>query len=50
MQYLMPVHYYSGEPEVLLAVREAKIENAKLLRRERNMERRKGGDMAGAFS
>ena len=46
----MPEQYYRGEPEILLAVLEEKIENAKLLRRERNMERRKGGDMAGAFS
>ena len=46
----MPVQYYRGEPEVILAVREAKIENAKLLRRERNMKRRKGGEMAGTFS
>ena len=50
MQYLMPVQYYRGEPEVLLAVREAKIENAKLLRREKNMERRKRGEMAGTVS
>ena len=50
LQYLMPVQYYRGEPEVLLAVREAKIENAKLLRREKNMERRKGGERAGTFS
>ena len=50
LQYLMPVQYYRGEPEVLLAVREAKIENAKLLRREKNMERRKGGEMAGTVS
>ena len=49
-QYLMPVQYYRGEPEVLLAVREAKIENAKLLRREKNMERRKRGEMAGTVS
>ena len=46
----MPGQYYRGEPKVPLAVREAKIENAKPLRRERNMERRKGGETAGTFS
>ena len=50
MQYLMLVQYYRGELEVLLAVREAKIENSKLLRRERNMKERKGGETAGTFS
>ena len=50
MQYLTPVQYYRGEPEVLLAVREAKIEKAKLLRKERNMEARKGGETAGTVS
>lgn len=45
LQYLTPVQYYRGEPEVLLAVREAKI-----LRKERNMEERKGGETAGAVS
>lgn len=50
LQYLTPVQYYRGEPEVLLAVREAKIEKAKILRKERNMEERKGGETAGAVS
>ncbi len=50
LQYLMLVQYYRGELEVLLAVREAKIENSKLLRRERNMKERKGGETAGTFS
>ena len=50
LQYLMPVQYYRGEPEVLLAVREAKMEKAKILRKERNMKERKGGETAGTFS
>ena len=50
LQYLTPVQYYRGEPEILLAVREAKIEKAKLLRKERNMEARKGGETAGTVS
>ena len=50
LQYLTPVQYYRGEPEILLAVREAKIEKAKLLRKERNMEERKGGETAGTVS
>ena len=49
LNYLMPIQYYRGEPEILLAVREAKIENAKILRKERNIEKRKGGVMAGSL-
>ena len=47
LQYLTPVQYYRGNPEVLLAVREAKIEKARILRKERNMKLRKGGETAG---
>ena len=47
LQYLTPVQYYRGEPEVLLAIREAKIERARILRRERNMKFRRGGETAG---
>ena len=50
LQYFTPVQYYSGEPEILLAVREAKMEKAKILRKERNMKERKGGETAGTFS
>ena len=50
LQYLTPVQYYMGEPEILLAVREAKIEKAKLIRRENNMLKRKGGEKAGSVS
>ena len=47
LQYLMPVQYYRGEPEILLAVREAKMEKAKSIRREENMKNRKGGVATG---
>ncbi len=47
LHYLMPVQYYRGDPDVLLAVREAKIENAKSIRREENMKYRKGGVATG---
>ena len=47
LHYLMPIQYYRGEPDVLLAVRETKIDMARLLRKERNMTKRKGGEMAG---
>ena len=50
LNYLIPKQYYRGEPDVLLAVREAKIEKARILRRERNMEMKKGGEMAGTVS
>ena len=42
LNYLIPKQYYKGEPYVLLAVREAKIEKAGVLRREKNMIKRKG--------
>ncbi len=47
LQYLTPKQYYRGEPDVLLAVREAKIEKARILRRVANMKERKGGETAG---
>ena len=50
LHYLTPAQYYRGDPDVLLAVREAKIEKAKQLRKERNMEIRKGGELAGTIS
>ena len=42
LNYLPPKEYYGGEPEVLLAVREAKLETAKKIRRENNKENKKG--------
>ena len=48
LNYLTPVQYYRGEPDILLAVREAKIEKARILRKGRNMEKGNGGEMAGS--
>ena len=50
LHYLTPVQYYRGDPDLLLAIREAKVEKAKLLRKERNMRERKGGETAGTVS
>ena len=50
LNYLTPAQYYRGDPDVLLAVREAKIEKAIILRNERNMEMKKGGVTAGTVS
>lgn len=50
LHYLTPVQYYRGNPDVLLAVREAKIEKARILRKERNMKIMKGGETAGTVS
>ena len=50
LNYLRPVDYYRGDPQVLLAIREAKVEAAKRIRREDNMKDRKGGVAAGSVS
>lgn len=50
LRYLTPAQYYRGDPDVLLAVREAKIEKAGILRKGRNMKRTNGGEMAGTVS
>ena len=50
LNYLTPIQYYRGDPDVLLATREAKIERARILGRERNMKERKGGEKAGTVS
>ena len=47
LQYLTPVQYYRGNPEEILRIREPKIERARILRRERNMKFRRGGETAG---
>ncbi|MCW6169340.1 MAG: hypothetical protein LVQ96_04470 [Thermoplasmatales archaeon] len=44
------IQYYMGNPEELLRIRESKIEKARILRRERNMTERKGGETAGTVS
>ena len=50
LNYLTAKQYDRGNPEELLRIRESKIEKARILRRERNMKERKGGEMAGAGS
>ena len=50
LHYLTPAEYYRGNPDELLRIRESKIEKARILRRERNMKERKGGEMAGTGS
>ena len=50
LNYLTPMPYYRGNPEKLLRIRESKIERARILRRERNMKERKGGETAGTVS
>ena len=50
LHYLTPIQYYRGDPDLLLAIREAKIEKARILRREENMKGRKGGETAGSVS
>lgn len=50
LQYLMQVQYYKGDPDVLLAGREAKIEKTKLIWRDNNMLKGKGGETARTVS
>ena len=50
LNYLKPIQYYRGNPEEILRIRESKIERARILRREMNMEERKGGETAGTIS
>ena len=50
LNYLPPKEYYRGEPDVLLAVREAKLEMGKKIRRETNMENKKRGEITGIVS
>ena len=50
LEYLTPRQYYRGNPEDLLRIREAKMEKARILRKERNMRERKGGETAGVVS
>ncbi|MHB1440878.1 MAG: transposase [Cuniculiplasma sp.] len=39
LNYLPPTEYYRGDPDVRIAVREAKMEMAKRIRKENNIER-----------
>jgi hypothetical protein len=50
LKYLTPRQYYRGNPDDLLRIREAKLEKARILRKERNMRERKGGETAGVVS
>ena len=50
LHYLTSIYYYRGDPDLLLAIRESKIEKARTLRKEENMRERKGGAMAGSIS
>ena len=50
LNYLTPIQYYRGNPGEILKIRKSKIEKARILRRERNMKERKGGETAGSVS
>ena len=50
LNYLTPIQYYGGNPDGIIRIRESKIERARILRRERNMKERKGGETAGTVS
>ena len=50
LNYLTPKQYYRWKPKILLAIREAKIEKAKIIRRENNMLKRNGGETPGTVS
>ena len=50
LQYLTPMQYYRGNPVELLNIRESKIERARIMRKEKNMRERKGGEVAGTVS
>ncbi|EQD57590.1 Integrase, catalytic core domain protein, partial [mine drainage metagenome] len=47
LNYLPPMEYYRGDPDVRIAVREAKMEMAKRIRKENNMKDRNGGEATG---
>ena len=50
LNYLTSMQYYRGNPEEILRIMESKIEKARILRREKNMKERKGGETAGTLS
>jgi hypothetical protein len=50
LNYLTLIQYYRGNPEELIRISESKIEKVRILRRERNMKERKGGETAGTVS
>ena len=47
LNYLTPKDYYRGNPDELLYIREEKMRIGRMKRKERNMKKRKGGEMAG---
>ena len=50
LNYLTPRDYYRGNPDELLYIREEKLRIGRMKRKERNMNKRKGGEMAGPVS
>lgn len=48
LNYLTPSQYYKGNPGELLNFREGKLEMARIMRKEMDMNKRKGGEMAGS--
>ena len=50
LHYLTPRDYYRGDPEDLLRTRQFKIDNARKIRKERNIMKRKGGEVAESTS
>ena len=48
--YLTPRDYYMGDPDDLLRTRQFKIDNARKIRKERNIMKRKGGEVAESTS
>ncbi|MCL4448038.1 MAG: integrase core domain-containing protein [Thermoplasmatales archaeon] len=50
LNYLTPSQYYRGNPGDLLNIREGKLEMARIMRKETNMNKRKGGEMAGSHT
>ncbi len=50
LHYLTPKDYYRGDPDNLLRTRQFKIDNARKIRKERNIMKRKGGEVAESTS
>ena len=50
LNYLTPRDYYRGNPDELLYRREKKIKTGRMKRKERNINRRKEGEMAKSVS
>ena len=50
LNYLTPIQYYRRNSEEILRIMESKIERARILRRRRNMKKRKEGEKTGTAS